>query len=31
MIIQNIKDDLINKGFMVHVLTHQVHFPDLYK
>ena len=31
VIIYNIKDDLIDERLHGHVLTHQVHFPDLYK
>lgn len=30
-IIHSIKDYLINERFHGHILTHQAHFPDLYK
>ena len=30
-IIHGIKDDLMNKTFHGHILTHQMHFSDLYK
>lgn len=30
-IIHGIKDDLMNKTFHGHILTHQTHFSDLYK